>query len=98
MRHPSPFTRLFHTPGEMRRLRNRSLSMVMFSKPLGISPPSYERLRGRTRKRYLWVDAICINQTDIPGRKNQVMKTKTIYEKSIQVLVWLGEEAEGSGA
>jgi hypothetical protein len=56
------------------------------------------RLRGRTRKRYLWVDAICINQTDIPERKNQVMKMRMIYEKSIQVLVWLGEEAEGSGA
>jgi hypothetical protein len=56
------------------------------------------RLRGRTRKRYLWVDAICINQTDISERKNQVMKMKMIYERSIQALVWLGEEAEGSGA
>jgi hypothetical protein len=56
------------------------------------------RLRGRTRKRYLWVDAICINQTDMPERKSQVMKMKMIYEKSIQLLVWLGEEAEGSGA
>jgi hypothetical protein len=56
------------------------------------------RLRGRTRKRYLWVDAICINQADILERKSQVMKMKMIYEKSMQVLVWLGEEAGGSGA
>ena len=56
------------------------------------------RLRGRTRKRYLWVDAICINQNDIAERKAQVLKMKMIYEKSIQVLVWLGEEADGSGA
>jgi len=55
------------------------------------------RLRGRTRKRYLWVDAICINQTDISERKYQVTKMKMIYERSIQALVWLGEEAEGSG-
>lgn len=56
------------------------------------------RLRGRTRKRYLWVDTICINQNDISERKTQVMKMKMIYERSIQALVWLGEEADDSGA
>jgi hypothetical protein len=44
----------------------------------------------------LWVDAICINQSDIVERGQQVAKMKDIYSKAWNVISWIGEEARGS--
>ncbi|KAF7922873.1 uncharacterized protein EAE97_011037 [Botrytis byssoidea] len=48
-------------------------------------------LRYRDLPRVLWIDAICINQDDIPERNSQVKYMSTIYSKSSLVLAWLGE-------
>ncbi|KAF5868701.1 putative heterokaryon incompatibility protein [Botrytis fragariae] len=48
-------------------------------------------LRYRDLPRVLWIDAICINQEDIPERNSQVKYMGTIYSKSSIVLAWLGE-------
>ena len=39
----------------------------------------------------LWVDAICINQTDLDERSDQVMLMGDIYESAKHLVVWLGE-------
>ena len=39
----------------------------------------------------LWVDAVCINQTNISERTTQVRMMRTIYSRAACVLVWLGE-------
>lgn len=39
----------------------------------------------------LWVDAICINQSDIMERNHQVWQMKDIYSKARLVNVWLGD-------
>lgn len=44
----------------------------------------------------LWVDAICINQEDIPERNHQVMVMGTIYNRAEHVLVWLGQSIQKS--
>ncbi|KAH9220332.1 heterokaryon incompatibility protein-domain-containing protein [Leptodontidium sp. 2 PMI_412] len=49
-------------------------------------------LRYRDRPRLLWVDAICINQTDIPERGHQVAQMRKIYEKAAVVLIWVGHD------
>ncbi|KAL8741752.1 MAG: hypothetical protein Q9190_005676 [Brigantiaea leucoxantha] len=53
-----------------------------------------EALRRLRRKdgtsRLLWVDAICINQDDIPERGSQVGIMNEIYTKASSVVVWLG--------
>ncbi|KAF7925774.1 uncharacterized protein EAE98_006999 [Botrytis deweyae] len=49
-------------------------------------------LRYKDRSRLLWVDAVCINQMDIPERNSQVKLMGSIYETAHQVVVWLGEE------
>ncbi|KAF7952593.1 uncharacterized protein EAE97_002090 [Botrytis byssoidea] len=38
----------------------------------------------------LWVDAICINQEDIPERGMQVQQMRHIYKDAKDVLIWLG--------
>jgi hypothetical protein len=52
------------------------------------------RFRLHDKPRTLWVDAICINQDDIPERNRQVQSMARIYQGSKRVLVWLGEEDE----
>ena len=51
-----------------------------------------ERLRQSTESRYLWVDAICINQDDLQERTQQVRQMETIYTHASKVIIWLGEE------
>ncbi|KAI0107914.1 HET-domain-containing protein [Hypoxylon sp. NC0597] len=46
----------------------------------GIAPP------------LLWVDAICINQSDLVERANQVRLMTTIYFNAGNVVVWLGKD------
>ncbi|KAI7523128.1 hypothetical protein KC331_g18862 [Hortaea werneckii] len=40
--------------------------------------------------RRLWIDAICINQSDIAERNQQVAMMSDVYRNSSQTLVWLG--------
>ncbi|TVY42358.1 Heterokaryon incompatibility protein 6,OR allele [Lachnellula occidentalis] len=40
----------------------------------------------------LWVDAICINQSDIPERGIQISNMRNIYKSAESVAVWLGPE------
>ena len=48
-------------------------------------------IRQRREPRTLWIDAICINQTDTAERNVQVGHMNIIYSHASQVLVWLGE-------
>ncbi|OAA55271.1 heterokaryon incompatibility protein [Niveomyces insectorum RCEF 264] len=50
------------------------------------------RLRyGDGRKRRLWVDAVCINQSDTDERREQVEIMVDVYARASQANVWLGE-------
>jgi len=46
--------------------------------------------------RFLWADAICINQKDVPERGYQVTIMRHIYERADETIVWLGETADDS--
>ena len=50
----------------------------------------------RKGKRTLWVDAICINQSDDEERGSQVSMMAKIYSMAFQTNVWLGKEYPGS--
>jgi hypothetical protein len=56
------------------------------------------RLRPNTGEEDLliWVDAICINQQDIPERNAQTGKMRSIYRHAEKVSVWIGLENRGS--
>ncbi|RFN45476.1 het-6-heterokaryon incompatibility protein [Fusarium flagelliforme] len=41
--------------------------------------------------RHIWIDNICINQTDTPEKSRQVALMKKIYTQSIRTIIWLGE-------
>ncbi|KAI0139961.1 HET-domain-containing protein [Hypoxylon sp. NC0597] len=44
----------------------------------------------------LWVDAVCINQTDLDERRHQVSMMRDIYASAEKVIIWLGEADEES--
>ncbi len=49
------------------------------------------RLRSKDRFRFVWVDAICINQSSLLERNHQVQAMRQIYSHAHTVVVWLGE-------
>ena len=50
-----------------------------------------KRMRDESHGRWIWIDAICINMSDLAERNAQVLLMRTIFSKANQVVVWLGE-------
>ncbi|XPS98678.1 hypothetical protein M3J09_007874 [Ascochyta lentis] len=48
-------------------------------------------LRYADRERILWIDAVCIDQTNVKERSHQVSRMNDIYSRASNVVVWLGE-------
>ncbi|KAI1119928.1 heterokaryon incompatibility protein-domain-containing protein [Nemania abortiva] len=55
-------------------------------------------IRHESESRYIWVDALCINQQDMGEKGHQVALMKDIYAYAWEVDVWLGPDEEGSAA
>lgn len=49
-------------------------------------------IRDPRKKVVLWVDILCINQTDITERSAQLSIITTIFRRAAEVIVWLGSE------
>lgn len=62
---------------------------------LGTQYQMLRRFRQSERHRYLWIDALCINQADADEKADQIAKMFLIFRKASTVLVWLGEESHG---
>ncbi|ERF74877.1 hypothetical protein EPUS_03261 [Endocarpon pusillum Z07020] len=53
-------------------------------------------LRLSDRPRWLWVDAICINQEDMAEKSFQIPMMTSIYRNAQKVVIWLGEHKDNS--
>lgn len=51
-------------------------------------------LRHRFWERFLWIDAICIDQKENAEKNHQVQSMAKIYAKAGRVIVWLGDAAD----
>ncbi|KAH8749777.1 heterokaryon incompatibility protein-domain-containing protein, partial [Hyaloscypha sp. PMI_1271] len=51
-------------------------------------------LRSTTEPRTIWIDAICIDQTNLEERGSQVMIMRNIFSRAHRVVVWLGGYTE----
>ena len=51
-------------------------------------------LRWTGLPRVLWADGMCINQADLDERASQVSMMDSIFEKSQELQIWLGEVSE----
>ena len=52
------------------------------------------RIRQPSTSRVLWIDRLCINQSDIQEKTAQVSQMREIYSNCTRVLVWIGELEE----
>ncbi|KAI4224637.1 MAG: hypothetical protein L6R36_004512 [Xanthoria steineri] len=55
-----------------------------------------QHLRYEHEPRVLWIDAICINQREVPERNAQVQRMGDIYRSARQTNIWLGPEEDNS--
>lgn len=51
---------------------------------------------GRNESVCVWVDALCINQSDLDERGRQVLRMGDIYKNASEAICWLGDEADDS--
>jgi hypothetical protein len=49
------------------------------------------RLRSRTKARTIWIDQLCIDQSDNLERSSQVAMMRDIYRRCSCCIIWLGE-------
>jgi len=56
-----------------------------------------QKLRKLDEELVLWVDAVCINQSDVAERNSQVTNMPKTYSHASSVIVWLGQDSEGRG-
>lgn len=66
----------------------RNLELALRLLRSHIKPPNYSK--------FLWVDAMCINQNNIPEKSIQIPLMAEIYSRAENVCVWLGEPTDNS--
>lgn len=52
------------------------------------------RFRRSYKTRRLWLDAICLNQSDHAEKSSQIPQMRNIYQSAKKVFVWLGESPD----
>lgn len=86
-----PYTALSYCWGNSRVTRNIDLDGQEFH----VRTNLFEYLKQRrepTRSVMLWIDAICINQSDKSERSAQVTRMTSIYMNAQLIEIWLGPE------
>lgn len=97
-RHPDlVYEALSYTWGPPVPRRNITLDGQTFSVTKNLAA-ALRDLRQRNSRRVLWVDAVCIDQSNIQERGSQVAQMNLIYINATRVLVWLGRESSTSSA
>jgi hypothetical protein len=57
-----------------------------------IQSTALAHISGKPKEKYTWIDALCIDQSNIEERNCQVPMMGKIYNQAQTVLAWLGEE------
>ncbi|KAF1836320.1 heterokaryon incompatibility, partial [Decorospora gaudefroyi] len=90
------FEALSYTWGDSNlKLRSVILNGIRFP----VTPNLWDALatfRSETVDRVLWIDALCINQSDNDEKSVQIQLMREIYRSTSQVLIWLGEASSDS--
>ena len=76
---------------------NEALSVMLNGRSWPVTDHAFaalRQLRRKDSKRAIWIDALCINQTDLEERGQQVGMMTDIYRKAVKVIVWLGDAQE----
>lgn len=50
----------------------------------------------KSEHRVLWIDALCIDQKNLPEKSHQIGRMAEIYRRATEVMIWLGDAANQS--
>lgn len=78
---------------DIRILSGSSFQLLPVTKNLHTA---LKHLRRLSASRTLWIDAVCINQSDTEERSQQVARMADVYRSAEKVVVWLGPKGNGS--
>lgn len=53
-------------------------------------------LRNENEDRVMWIDALCIDQTNLQERNEQIRRMPAIYQRATRTIAWLGESDSAS--
>jgi len=75
-----------------------SVMVTCNNRPLLITPAAFKMLQylylhqceTKTRRRKIWIDAICINQDDKEEKVSQIPLMRGVYSFSTSVIIWMG--------
>ena len=84
------YTALSYTWGST----NRPCEIVVNGEKMTVTTHAYLALRDlryQEEDRFIWIDAICIDQNDVKERRHQIRQMGLIYSTAERVLIWLGE-------
>ncbi|KAK3361566.1 ankyrin repeat-containing domain protein [Lasiosphaeria ovina] len=90
-----PYEALSYTWGDASETVDIGLSGCVFPATVNLEA-GLRALRKRDGPRVLWVDAVCINQSDVQEQGAQVCMMWDIYKAADCVVVWLGPEVGDS--
>lgn len=82
----------FEKPEDEDRRRGRPLFIGKHFQRLAVTrncENALQRLRN-LGKEYVWIDAVCINQSDLNDKKQQIALMHQIYSRAAKVLIYLG--------
>jgi hypothetical protein len=88
--HLKKFEALSYVWGSQEDLKQITCNNVSLSVTKNLFEALMALRDGIDEDRYLWVDAICINQNDSVEKAVQVRNMLMIYEKAARVIAWLG--------
>ncbi|KAK3320443.1 heterokaryon incompatibility protein-domain-containing protein [Cercophora scortea] len=88
-----PYVTLSYVWGSRRAREEISLGGVPWNVTVNLAS-ALRYLRDKTRMRLLWVDAMCINQSDDEERSHQVQMMGQVYSKCQEVAIFLGDAKE----
>ena len=90
-----PFEALSYRWGDSTEIARINLNGALFQVTQSLLV-SLRRLRHPTTSRWLWVDAMCINQADSEEKSRQVSIMGDIYRTAQRVVMWVGESGDNS--
>lgn len=75
-------------------IERQKYSITLNGVPFWVSRSLHQvilRLRRRDGPRVVWIDALCIDQSNLSERGSQVLLMRQIYSSATRVIVWLGD-------
>ncbi|KAH6677846.1 heterokaryon incompatibility protein-domain-containing protein [Plectosphaerella plurivora] len=84
-----PYSALSYTWGDSSMTRSIRLDGAHFEVTSNLYG-ALHNLRRQTEDRYLWVDAVCIDQNNTNKRNHQVGQMRRVYQYAESVIIWLG--------